>query len=239
MSDDSVVPLNPKITAENAYHLATKHQFETEEILLGPWSSWSYLNDPKHICFVLSRYKFVAKMLEGKKSCLEVGPGDGPGLPLLSQTIKEVYAVDWDSRLVEGNKKRLDKLKNIHHLCYDLNKEDLPLANIDAAVTVDLIEHIDPNNEDIFIKRILKCLHENSILITGTPNSAANQHASPISRALHINLKSYDSLRELTKKYCENVFMFSMNDETIHTGFGPMSHYIWSIGSGIKRQYLL
>ena len=49
-------------------HLESTHdQFAQEEIKLGPWTSYSLVNDPKHMAFVLSRYKFCAKMLEGKK----------------------------------------------------------------------------------------------------------------------------------------------------------------------------
>lgn len=239
MTDESVVNLKNHLSAEKAYHLGTDEQFKTEEVTLGPWSSYSMLNDPKHLCFTLSRYKFAAKLLEGKKTCLEVGPGDGIGLPLVAQAVGEVYAVDWDKRLIDGNKRRLAEIKNIHHMCYDLNKENLPLANLDAALTVDVIEHLDPETEDLFIRNMLRCVHQNSVLITGTPNVDASKYASPRSRAQHINLHSHDSLRKLTETYCENVFMFSQNDEVVHTGFGKMAHYIWSLGVGIKRKYLL
>ena len=30
-------------------------------------------------------------------------------------------------------------------------------------------------------------------------------------------------------KYFENVFLFSMNDEVVHTGFSPMAHYLFVI----------
>ncbi len=237
MTDDKVVPIKPFKSAEEAYAEGTDDQFKTEEFRLGEWSSYSMLNDPKHLCFTLSRYKFAAKMLYGRETCLEVGPGDGIGLPILAQAVGSVYAVDWDGRLVQGNMKRLKEIKNITHMCYDLNKEDIPLANIDAALTIDVIEHIDPENEDQFMRRILKTLHPDAILITGTPNITAAKYASSRSNAQHINLHSHDTLRKLTEKYCTNVFMFSMNDEVLHTGFPDMSHYIWSIGAGIKKEY--
>ncbi|MFM8835604.1 MAG: methyltransferase type 12, partial [Actinomycetota bacterium] len=31
------------------------------------------------------------------------------------------------------------------------------------------------------------------------------------------------------KKYFHSVFMFSMNDEVVHTGFFPMSHYLIAV----------
>ena len=103
------------------YAESTDYQFEQPELLLGPWTSYSLVNDPKHMCFVLSRYKFCAKMLEGKKVVMEVGPGDGFGLPIIAQSVEHVYAVDWDKRLLDGMARRLAHLKNVTYLHIDLN----------------------------------------------------------------------------------------------------------------------
>lgn len=225
------------VTAAEAYALGTDYQFLTKELTLGPWSSYSILNDPKHLVFTLARYKFCAKMLEGRESVLEVGPGDGIGLPIMAQAVKRVVAVDWDERLIAGNMTRLKDFKNIEHLCIDLNKQKLDVK-VDAAMTIDVIEHLESHFEDKFMRAIVRCLHKDGVLITGTPNITASKYASPRSEAQHINLKSMQTLRELTEKYCKNVFMFGMNDEVLHTGYAPMCHYIWSLGVGIREQYL-
>jgi protein-L-isoaspartate O-methyltransferase len=81
------------------------------------------IHDPKHLVFALSRYKFHAKMLAGRESVLEVGPGDGIGLPIMAQTVKRIVAVDWDACLIEGNRRRLKHLTNIEHLCVNLNAD--------------------------------------------------------------------------------------------------------------------
>lgn len=70
-------------------------------------------------------------------------------------------------------------------------------------------------------------------MVVGTPNLTAAQYASPQSEALHINLKSHDTLKVLLSRYFYNVFMFGMNDEVLHTGYAPMCHYIWGIGVGL------
>jgi hypothetical protein len=38
----------------------------------------------------------------------------------------------------------------------------------------------------------------------------------------------------LLSQFFHNVFIFSMNDEVVHTGFHPMAHYI--IGLGCTRK---
>ena len=227
--------MNTPKSAEDAYREGTDYQFEQEELSLGPWTSYSFVHDPKHMAFVLARYKFVAKMLHGKQKVFEVGSGDGFGLPIVAQEVGHVYCIDWDTRLLEGNQRRLPHLKNVSYLHMDLNKET-PTVQADAAYSIDVIEHIEPAKEDAFVTNILRCLAPDGVMVTGTPNVTASAHASPRSQAQHINLKSLESLRELMSRYFENVFMFGMNDEVLHTGYAPMCHYIWAVASGQKNR---
>lgn len=220
-------------SAKKAYREGTDYQFNTRELRLGPWTSYSLINDPKHMCFVLARYKFCAKMLEGKNSVMEIGAGDGFGLPIIAQAVKKVFAVDWDKRLLEGNKERLKHLKNVKYLHVDFNKESSNLK-VDGIFLIDVIEHLEKKSEKLFMDNLVKCLKPEGVLIIGTPNITASQHATPRSRVQHINLKSGQSLRQLMQKYFNNVFMFGMNDEVLHTGYAPMCHYLWSIGSGLR-----
>jgi 2-polyprenyl-3-methyl-5-hydroxy-6-metoxy-1,4-benzoquinol methylase len=221
-------------TARELFEEATSYQYDTNELSLGPWTSYSLINDPKHMAFVLSRYKFVAKMLEGKSSALEVGGGDGFGLPIMAQAVKKIHFADWDMRLIEGNQRRLKHLSNVEYHFVDLNKQTLNLE-VEAAYLIDVIEHVEEASEDAFLRRIVECLPANGVLIMGTPNKTASQYASPRSALQHINLKTHKSLKQLSDRYCHNTFMFGMNDEVLHTGYGDMCHYIWSIGVGIKR----
>ncbi len=222
-------------SAEDAYREGTDYQFDQQELTLGPWTSYSLVHDPKHMAFVLARYKFAAKMLDGKAKVLEIGSGDGFGLPIIAQHVGQVYCLDWDTRLLEGNRRRLRHLKNVEYVHIDLNKES-PKIDADAAFSIDVIEHLEPETEQVFIENIVTCLKPNGVMITGTPNVTASPHASPRSLVQHINLKSMKSLRELMERYFENVFMFGMNDEVVHTGYAPMSHYIWSVACGKKQR---
>ncbi len=229
-----------KVNAKELYEKGTSYQFENPEIKLGPWTSYSLMNDPKHMCFVLSRYKFCAKMLEGggqKRNILEVGCGDGFGLPIVADVADKLWAVDWDERLLENIKGRLSHLKNVEYKHIDFNQETSnDLGNIDAVYAIDVIEHIAPDNEEIFMKNIIQCItnKEEGIMILGTPNITASQYASERSAVQHCNLKSMKTLRELMGQYFHNVFMFGMNDEVLHTGYDAMCHYIFAVGAGLK-----
>ena len=222
-------------SAEDAYREGTDYQFDQGELSLGPWTSYSLVHDPKHMAFVLARYKFCAKMLDGKQTVMEVGSGDGFGLPIVAQHVGHVHCLDWDTRLLEGNARRLAHLKNVSYLRVDLNRQS-PGIVADGAFSIDVIEHLEPEREAVFLEHVIDALTPGGVLITGTPNVASAVHASPRSQVQHINLKSMESLRALMERYFENVFMFGMNDEVVHTGYAPMCHYIWSVAAGKKRR---
>ena len=61
---------------------------------IGAHTSSAFEKDPKHLAFTLSRYKFVAKMFEGKDSVLEVGCGDGFGSTIVDQAVKSLTEID-------------------------------------------------------------------------------------------------------------------------------------------------
>jgi 2-polyprenyl-3-methyl-5-hydroxy-6-metoxy-1,4-benzoquinol methylase len=227
------------MTENSAWELhseATKDQFAATEINLGPWSSFSLMSDPKHLVFVLSRYKFVLKMLEGRKNVLEIGCGDGVGAAIIGQTsgLSHLVCIDWDERNIEGNTRRNKSLNpKIKFQTHDINLDKFSDSEVkggfDAAFMIDVIEHVEPKKESQFLQNICESLKSDAILITGTPNISSAQYASPQSNAQHINLKSPESLRLTMLNHFQHVFNFGMNDEVLHTGYGPMSHYIWTI----------
>lgn len=225
------------IDVRKLYEEETQYQFDTEEISLGPWTSYSLINDPKHLAFVLSRYKFCAKMLSGKNSVMEVGCGDGFGLPIIANTVGTLYAIDWDERSLQGTQRRLKHLQNVVYKNVNLNNQKIDSISVDAIYNIDVLEHINPADETVFMQNMVDCLHHkrDGVMIVGTPNKTSSIYATSSSKALHCNLKTMDSLKELMDRYFYNVFLFGMNDEVLHTGYAPMCHYIWAIGAGVKE----
>ena len=45
----------------------------------------------------------------------------------------------------------------------------------------------------------------------------------------HVNCKSGVELRTFLEGFFPNVFLFSMNDEVVHTGHTKMSHYLLAL----------
>jgi 2-polyprenyl-3-methyl-5-hydroxy-6-metoxy-1,4-benzoquinol methylase len=225
--------MNESRVAWNLHLEATTDQFGTEEARLGPWTSYSLIHDPKHMAFVLARYKFCAKMLSGKDSVLEVGCGDAFGTPIVAKEVKKLHCVDWEERNIIGNRRRLSHISNVTFDVADVSVEK-PDGSYDAIFNIDVVEHLEPEFEDRFVSNMIASLVEHGVMIIGTPNESASHHATYRSDHQHINLKNAESLKTLMNRYFHNTFIFSMNDEVVHTGYYPMAHYLFAIGVGKK-----
>src|SRR3989338_2106546 len=220
--------------------LSRKEKFKTSKhyrfdrtFILGPLSSTNILRDPMHLAFVLSRYKFVARILTGKNNILEIGCGDALGTPIVAKVAENLTAVDIDPKLIESNQNRLADIKNIEFKELDIRCE-VPPGKYQGIFSIDVIEHLESRYNDIFFRNIGSSLDKDGICITGTPNKTSEKYSSAVSRHYHINIFDFNSLRAITGKYFKNTLMFTMNDEVVQTGFGPMGHYLFAIGIGPK-----
>lgn len=200
---------------------------------LGLMTNQAWQDDPKHLLFTLSRYKFVAKMLAGRGHVLEVGCADAWATRIVVQSVKKLTATDFDPVFVEDVKRRMDAKWKFDVAQHDLLAGPFP-GVYDAAYALDVIEHIQPKDELVFTGNIVKSLSIHGALILGCPSLQSQAYASPPSKAGHVNCKTGDTMRELLSRFFHNVFVFSMNDEVVHTGYAPMAHYVFGVGCGRK-----
>ena len=202
-------------------------------LLLGQNTSRILVEDPKLLLFTLSRYKFVSKMLSGSKSTLEIGCQEGFGANLLFPVVENYYGVDFYKPYIKfaQNNCRAKNAQFFHGDILDHQIEGLTSRTpFESCFALDVLEHIDAKDEDVFMLNVLKMLHPlQGKLIIGMPSLESQIYASEASRKGHINCKTSDDLRSFASKYFNFVFMFSLNDEVMHTGFGPMSHYILAL----------
>lgn len=191
---------------------------------LGLMSSWAYLDDPKRLTFTLARYKFVAKMVGGKDRVLEMGCGDAFASRIVQQAVGHLVAVDFDSSFVADANERMSN--RWPFTCFKHDALVAPVPGIfDAAYSLDVLEHIPKISERIFLENLVASLHVHGVAIIGMPSLQSQAYASSQSKQGHINCKDQNDLRILMQDYFHHVFMFSMNDEIVHTGFHEMSHY--------------
>lgn len=200
---------------------------------MGLRSSQSWHDDPKHLLFRLSRYKFVGKMMSGADKVLEIGCGDAFGTRLVQQEVKSLEATDFDPVFVEDVKARMVDRWRFNVFVHDLLDGPIP-GSYDGVYALDVLEHISQQHEQIFLANAFAPLTQNGVAIIGMPSLESQVYASPTSKAGHVNCKSMPELKKLMQGFFSNVFMFSMNDEVVHTGYHKMAHYIFAVGCSRK-----
>ena len=201
-----------------------KHGLEN----LGLMSSHTWITDPKRLIFVLSRYKFVAKMFVGMDRVLEIGCADAFGSRIVSQEVNSLTAIDFDPVFIDDSNSRMREDDNMSCILHNILDDAVP-GSFDGAYSLDVIEHIPKEKEDRFVFNIVQSLKPNGTVIIGTPSIESQIHASPASNAGHVNCKNQEELKLLLLKSFHNVFIFSMNDEVVHTGFYPMANYLLAL----------
>ena len=222
------------IKGEKQYQEPIRKMKEHGAERLGLMTGWAYLDDPKRLAFTFARYKFVAKMLSGCEHVLEVGCGDAFATRVVLQEVKALTAVDFDPSFVEDISARMTE--RWRFTCKEHDILDRPVPGIfDGAYSLDTLEHIPQAKENLFISNMVAPVTEYGVVIIGMPSLQSQAYASAQSKEGHVNCKDQNELKKLMARYFHNVFIFSMNDEVIHTGYHAMSHYNLALCCGKKK----
>lgn len=220
-------------TKEPQYYRLTDLRKKCGTAQFGLMSNFVWEDDPKRLLFVLSRYKFVAKMLTGSKNVLEVGCADAFFTRIVRQEVKALTAVDFDPLFIQDAKDRFSERWDFDCRVHDMLEGPVP-GLFDGIYSMDVIEHIPKSDEERFISNMVQSLSSHGTLIIGTPSLQSQAYASEGSREGHVNCKDQPQLKDLMLKYFHNVYVFSMNDEVVHTGYYPMAHYLIALCCGKK-----
>jgi 2-polyprenyl-3-methyl-5-hydroxy-6-metoxy-1,4-benzoquinol methylase len=227
--------MNEEQTKERQYQDLISLRKSNGLTTFGLMSNGVWQGDPRRICFVLARYKFVAKMFSGLGRVLEVGCADAFGTRIVQQEVPEVVAVDFDPVFVADVQSRMDAQWKFTCKVHDMLSG--PVAGpFDGAYSVDVLEHILPEAEGVFIGNIVKSLTPEGVCLIGSPSLESQAYASPPSVEGHVNCKTAPDLKKLMQRYFHNVFIFSMNDEVVHTGYHKMAHYLFALCAGRKPE---
>ena len=136
---------------------------------LGLMVNESWNQDPKRTLFTLARYKFVARMLSGRKHVLEVGCADAFGTRIVQQAVGKVTATDFDPLFIDDIKERMNPHWPIEVFVHDMLKGPVP-GQFDAVYALDVLEHIQEKDEDKFIGNTIASLSPAGIAIFGMPS---------------------------------------------------------------------
>lgn len=207
-----------------------------ESVMLGAHTSYEWHSSRRKIIFTGASYKFAMKMIgnmyePGTKEILELGSNDGFGTHFVAEFAKRVVGVDFDEHAVEIAR-QVTTDKNVEFICDDFLGKTY--GRFDAVITFDVIEHICPEDEDKFMQTVLSNLKDTGTFIVGTPTLEQQQYASECVRKSHINCYKGEELYEMLRRYFHNVYLFTQNDEMIHTGYLRMANGLIAVCANKK-----
>ena len=211
--------------------------FAAERVTMGLMSGHSYLGDTKRLVFTLSRYKFVSKMMAGLSDVLEIGCADAFGSPIVLKEVGSLTCCDFDASFIADARRTHPYAARIDFRVHDFVRGPLG-QRFEGAYCLDVFEHIAKADEEAFLSNIRASLRPDGVCIIGIPSLESQAYASVYSRLGHVNCQSGDQFRATLQKHFSRVFMFSMNDEVLHTGFFPMAHYLLALCCGVRTDPL-
>src|SRR5579863_5441744 len=104
---------------------------------LGLMTNQVWHDDPRRLGILLARYKFVSKMLSGKRSVGEVGCGDAFGARVVLQEVGEVVAYDFDPHFIDDIRQRQSRKWRILAQFHDIVEAPLPYVH-DGIYSLDV-----------------------------------------------------------------------------------------------------
>lgn len=201
---------------------------------LGLMANEIWQRDPKLLGIHLARYKFVAKMLSGKQRVAEIGCGDAFYSRVVEQGVGSLWVYDFDPNMIKDLFSRQKDNWTLNGGLHNILDSPLEEGPFDAIYSLDVMEHIPLEHEETYLRNIKHSLIDDGVFIVGMPSLESQQYASPASKAGHVNCKTGSDLKSALEKHFKNVFLFSMSDEVIHTGFYPMAHYLMALCVGVQ-----
>lgn len=216
-------------TKDPIYQECIELQKKQGSTYLGLSTAISWEEDPKRLSFMLSRYKFVAKMLEGSKEVVEIGCGDGFGARIVAQHVQKLKITDYDPVFIQNAEEIKGSKWDYKCEVHDILSSPVSHGKYSAAYSLDVLEHFNTADEEKFFENVCSSLTDNGVLIVGMPSINSQKYANSRAKIGHINCKSLPDLRSACEKYFSNCFAFAMNDEVVHTGFFEMANYIFVV----------
>ncbi len=180
------------------------------------------LENPLMTTIKLSRFKFASKLISKKDTLLDIGCGQGLSSIFFSDYCKYVYGVDLLSDFLYHDRKNIKFIKkNIFQLKKNNFKHKINLITL-----IDFIEHFNKSQGSLILNKCSNLLErKGGTLIVGTPSVYSSKYRSKRSRIQHIHEYDGMELKDLCSKYFNRTFLFSMNDELVHTGFYKLAWF--------------
>ncbi|MGX7742674.1 class I SAM-dependent methyltransferase [Rhodopseudomonas parapalustris] len=229
MSKDAMQPADAAQPREEQYTRLGDVAARFGRTELGLMMNQTWHDDPKRMTFTFARYKFAARMLSGRQNVLEIGCGDAFPSRIVQQEVERLTVTDFDPIFIaEVTRRPVPGWEFAGAFVHDMMSGPPP-GNYDGMYALDVLEHIQPSDEDRFLGNAIGALEPHGAMLIGMPSLESQIYASPLSKQGHVNCKTSPDLKSTMQRHFHNVFMFAMNDEVLHVGYHKMAHYLFAL----------
>jgi len=110
--------------------------------------------------------------------------------------VAHVTAIYFDPIFIDDARNRLNPNWPLNLAVHDMVSSPPP-GEYDVIFSLDVLEHIQPSQERVFISNMISALKSSGTLIVGMPSLESQVHASPQSKVGHVNCKTSSALKTL------------------------------------------
>ena len=83
---------------------------------------------------------------------------------------------------------------------------------------------------------VLKNLKDSGTFVVGTPSLESQQYSKENVSNAHVNVYKGEDFYCMLRRYFHNVYLFTQNDEIIHTGHLRMANYLIAVCANKKQR---
>ena len=162
-----------------------------------------------------ARYALAGGVVSGL-DVLDVGCGEGYGAAWLSRTAKSVRAFDLDDAAVEHARKRYAD-KGVHFDIAGVREffAKATPASFDAVVAFELIEHLEPPDQEFLLEGIRRVLRPAGFALISTPDKLLYTDRTLRTNPFHVREYYRDEFKAALARHFSQVVLY---DQALFTG---------------------
>lgn len=156
------------------------------------------------------RYKAISSCLKNM-NVLDAGCGTGYGSLLLSQFAQKVTGIDISSESVEWCNQHYSTQQNLKFIQASLDLLPFDDSEFDCIVIFEVIEHVNKDIQNKFLKEAKRVLKPEGVLVISTPNKEIYTDKSGYHNPYHISEFYLDEYKTYLRTEFKNVKLFNQS----------------------------
>lgn len=151
------------------------------------------------------RYIFASRFCMQKR-VLDVACGEGYGTSFLSKHAKEITGVDIDVESIAHAKEKYTN-QNVQFLSSNATQLPFEKESFDVIVSFETLEHLNTEDQKLFLAETTRLIGEDGILLISTPNKKVYSDEANYCNPYHLAEFYKSEFEEFLMKYYKNIIV--------------------------------